>query len=112
MRIKLLEATVFELAAKHFVVACWLATQAAAIWFPFWALRRRYELDRPLDAAARVVRWSIVLGCLLIATVMAGGEFRGVQIVVRFLGVSFLCWPNLAWHLRRIGRPGAHEGTS
>jgi hypothetical protein len=87
---------------QYLHAAYWLAVKAIAVWFPCWAFRRYQELDRPLDSAARVVRWSIVLGCWLIATVMAGGGFRGVQVAFRLLGLAFLCWPNFAWHLRFI----------
>jgi hypothetical protein len=75
------------------------------IWFVCWAIRRRGELDIPLDATARVFRWSLAISLLsfpfLFPSLVDVPAFR---VCVGFTGLAFLCWPNLAFRLTKFLR--------
>jgi|ERR1700687_221206 hypothetical protein len=80
-----------------------LLAEAVCVWFAFWAIRRKYELDYKLDRAAQIVRWlaiavSIPLGQL------GARIFEPLRIFSAFLFLAFLAWPNFAYHLTRLLR--------
>ena len=72
-----------------------LAQLGVSIWLPFWVIRRKGEMDEELDRAAQAVRWGLVIGGWLLASVPLG-RFSPVRAAAALLGLAFLCWPNLA----------------
>lgn len=80
-----------------------LIQNAITIWFVFWAIRRKYELDYELGRTARVIRWSFVLAGF-IAALVQGYSFRYVRLAGLTVAVGFLAWPNFAYHLARVAR--------
>jgi hypothetical protein len=80
-----------------------LSAEAACIWFAFWAVRRKYELDYKLDRTAQTVRWlkvaiSVPLGQL------GARIFEPLRIFSAFLFLAFLAWPSFAYQLTRLLR--------
>ena len=78
------------------------------IWFSVWAIRRRTEVDYPLDHASRLIRWLIVIVGFFFAQ-FPGPEYRYVRLTGGWVGLGFLCWPNLAYHLVRGVRWGVSK---
>jgi hypothetical protein len=72
-----------------------LTAGAVSIWFFFWPLRRKYELDYKLDSTAQRVRWSIVLAGFGVA-LLPGPQFKTARIIAGIILVAFLAWPNFA----------------
>ena len=74
-----------------------------AVWVCAWAIRRKGELDYPLDSTAKVVRWVAVVILMGIPA-----NFPSLPINLRrvldFSGIAFLAWPNFAYHLTRFLR--------
>ena len=70
----------------------------AVIWLLVWALRHRYELDKPLDGISEGFRWAIVL-LGFVCTYTPEKRLEPVRITAFVIGMSFLCWPNLAYRL-------------
>jgi hypothetical protein len=90
-----------------------LAGGAVGIWFFFWPLRRKYELDYNLDSAAQTVRWSIVLAGFGVA-LLPGPQFKTARIVAGIILVAFLAWPNFAYYLTLLftRSPARRKGTT
>lgn len=74
------------------------------IWFVVWAIRRKGEFDYELDKTARLIRWSVVfVGFGLVPSVPVEWQYAGyVRLSLGVVGMLFLCWPNFAYHLRRL----------
>lgn len=80
-----------------------LAANMVCVWFAFWAIRRKYEIDEKLDRKARIFRWTVViLG--FAAAQLRGPEFAWVRVLSALSALAFLCWPNLARRLTGYGR--------
>jgi hypothetical protein len=77
-----------------------LSAAICNVWFIGWALRHAGELDHQFDAADRIARWLVVVGCfgtwLYVHPLLALPTVRGWIGVV---GFAFLVWPNFAYHL-------------
>lgn len=56
--------------------------------------------DYKLSSAARNVRWAVVVIGYVLAAGLPGPAV--VRLVPGFAGLSFLCWPNLAYHLTNL----------
>jgi hypothetical protein len=77
----------------------------ANIWFVVWAVRRRGEFDYKLDTTAKLARWLIALVCLFAAIQLPQLlNPPPLRICVGLIGLTFLVWPNTAYHLTRILR--------
>jgi hypothetical protein len=76
-----------------------MTANLVCIWFAFWAIRSRYEVDEKLDGKAHIVRWSIIVGSYA-ALLLPGPEFKIIRIVALTILLAFLCWPNFAYRLR------------
>jgi hypothetical protein len=77
--------------------ASFLFEKSIGIRLAVWAVRYNAEWDYKLSARARAVRWTIVTtGYLLVASFPGPGCLRVIAIVI---ALSFLCWPNFAYHL-------------
>jgi hypothetical protein len=92
------------LAANTGIVSFYLARSAmiACIWLSVWAIRRKADVDYPLDGFAQTVRWGVVvLGFTFgYLTSLKYGRLVGFN-----LGLIFLCWPNFGYHLANLLRP-------
>ena len=77
----------------------------ANIWFVAWAIRRKGELDYDLDSTAKFVRWVVASFCLGISILRPEVlKSPNLRIAVGFVGLGFLIWPNLAYHLTSLLR--------
>ena len=73
------------------------------IWMSVWAIRRKAEVDYPLDTAGRVLRWAIVgVGFAISRIPGSPSTFGYVRLTGLVVGMVFLCWPNCAYHLRNL----------
>lgn len=78
-----------------------LSSKIAGIWLSVWAIRYQGQLDYKLSSRARLVRWAVVaLGFSTAST--PGANLGAVRLWGGFVGLCFLCWPNLAYHLTRV----------
>jgi len=71
------------------------------IWLSIWVIRYKAEIDEKLDAPAKAVRWGIVIAGFLVAAI-PGSRFGWVRVLGYVIGLLFLCWPNFAYHIRRV----------
>lgn len=77
-----------------------LVQKSLGIWLVAWAIRYKAEWDYKLSATAKAVRWSVVgLGYVLAASLPGPVPLR---LVPGLLGICFLSWPNLAYHLTNL----------
>jgi len=81
-----------------------LSAKIVCIWLSVWAIRKKAEVDYPLDRTARLVRWAVVVVGFAIGYYVPGSEFAYTRIGGGFLGLAFLCWPNFAYHLTNLFR--------
>ncbi len=80
-----------------------LAAEAVSVWLAFWAIRRKYDLDYRLDRTAQILRWVIIAAAVGLGR-LGAQKFEPLRIFSAFLFLSFLAWPNFAYHLTRILR--------
>ena len=81
------------------------ATTILNIWFVWWAIRFKGELDYMLDLTARVIRWLVIAICLGFVCGLPELVYPPtLRVCVAFIGVAFLVWPNLAYHATRVVR--------
>ena len=84
-----------EMLEGRLLYASQIAEGTASVWFVFWALRRKYELDEKLSLRAQTLRLIVVaIACGL--TMLSG--FGAVRVIAWISGTAFLAWPNLAHH--------------
>lgn len=76
---------------------------AGCIWFCAWAIRRKGELDYPLDLPAKIIRWVAVAILMGIPANFPELPINTARILI-FSGIAFLAWPNFAYHLTRFLR--------
>jgi hypothetical protein len=92
------------------VVASFLSFYASfsakigCIWLSVWAIRRKAEVDYPLDGLSRLVRWSAVTAGFDVGYYLPGPRLEYARVAGALLGLSFLCWPNFAHHLTNLFR--------
>jgi hypothetical protein len=80
------------------------SAKIACIWLSVWAIRRKAEVDYPLDRSARVVRWVTVAVGFATGYYVPGSELWYIRVAGGFLGLAFLCWPNFSYHLTNLFR--------
>jgi hypothetical protein len=80
------------------------SAQIVCIWLPVWAIRRKAEVDHPLDQTARVVRWITVAVGFAAGYYVPGSELWYLRVTGAFVGLAFLCWPNFAYHVTNLFR--------
>jgi hypothetical protein len=85
------------------------SAKIACIWLSVWAIRRKAEVDYPLDNLSRSVRWSAVLAGFAVGYYVPGPGLGWVRVAGGFLGLGFLCWPNFAYHLTNLFRGASSE---
>jgi len=77
-----------------------LLKSSLGIWFAAWAIRYKADWDYKLSGEANAVRMAVVgFGYLLAASLPGPAP---VRLVPGLLGISFLCWPNFAYHLTNL----------
>jgi hypothetical protein len=84
----------------------------ACIWLSIWAIRRKAEIDYPLDRSARIVRWAIVAAGFVVGYYVPGPGLAYVRVAGGFVGLAFLCWPNFAYHLTKLFKHGSTSPDS
>jgi len=77
-----------------------LAQKSVVIWLSFWAVRYKAGWDYRLSATAKAVRWGVVAAGYVLAASLPGPGF--VRLVPFLVGICFLCWPNLAYHVTNL----------
>ena len=89
------------MAREIFHNALFLAQCLICIWVVFWSIRRRGGFDEQLSPKAQVLRWTVVVCGVLLASIPGTtlGFLQGVSLI---LGAAFLWWPNLAAHVMRL----------
>jgi hypothetical protein len=75
------------------------------IWIAAWAIRRQGELDYELDPTAKFIRWIVASLCLGIPIFRPEVlKSPSLRISLGLIGLAFLVWPNLAYHLSNLLR--------
>jgi hypothetical protein len=80
-----------------------IAMDVACVWFAFWGLRRKYELDEKLDRRAWMVRLTIVL-IGLVSLLFRSPEFMYERLIFGIAAAAVIVWPNFAYRISRIGK--------
>jgi hypothetical protein len=86
---------------ETFLYLAGLLVNAIMLWFAFFAIRRKYELDYVLDRTATIVRWTVIVIGLGI-TLLPGKQIGLIRLFGAALFVTFLAWPNFAYHHARL----------
>jgi hypothetical protein len=77
-----------------------LFQKSLGLWFLLWGIRYKADWDYKLSGTAKAVRWGLVgIGYALAAALPGPALMRLVPLVI---GICFLCWPNLAYHLTNL----------
>jgi hypothetical protein len=77
-----------------------LFQKSVGIWLSLWAIRYKADWDYQLSGTAKVVRWGVVGIGYTLAAALPGPAL--VRLVPGILGMCFLCWPNLGYHLTNL----------
>jgi hypothetical protein len=73
-----------------------LSPKIACIWLSVWAIRKKAEVDVPLDSYARAVRCTVVVVGFVFGYI---ADFKYLRLGSGFVGLVFLCWPNCGHYL-------------
>jgi len=95
----------------HLVFAEYIASRAITIWLPIWLIRKGRKVDARHSRAGMLIRWAIVLGCLLLVVSLPPPGFVAARIVFGIVGLIVLCWPNFVWNALQNTRFGAKEAS-
>ena len=74
----------------------------SCIWLSVWAIRKRADIDYRLDGLARSIRWLIVAVGFACALISSGPRFAYLRVAGLWIGLVFLCWPNVAYYAARL----------
>src|SRR4051812_34465840 len=85
-----------------------LLPKILCIYFSIWAIRRKGEVDYSLNRFEKTLRWSIVILGFMFGYVSPS---RYLRLFFGFLGLSFFCWPNLAYHLGGLVKKSHDSST-
>jgi hypothetical protein len=72
--------------------------KSLGLWLSIWAIRYNAGVDYKLSARGRTIRWAVVVICFALTSV-PGANLGWFRVSSYFLGLAFLCRPNLAYHL-------------
>ena len=78
----------------------WMLEKSLGIWLSAWAIRYKAQWDFKLGAAAKALRWTVVLTAYSLAASVPSPGF--VRAILAYIGLAFLCWPNFAYHLSKL----------
>jgi hypothetical protein len=77
------------------------AVGVICIWLSVWAIRKKAEIDLPLDRASQSLRCSVILLGFAVAH-LPGADLGYVRVTGYLVGMVFLCWPNFSYHLAKL----------
>jgi len=83
---------------EHLTRIVFIFEKSIPIWLSVWAIRYRAALDYKLGVQAKALRWAVVFGGYASAAEL---PWSGARLVCGFVAITFLCWPNFAYHLAR-----------
>ena len=72
--------------------------KSLGLWFMFWAVRVSAGVDYKLNTRGRSVRWAVVVVGFALTSI-PGARLGWFRVIAFLMGLSFLCWPNLAYYL-------------
>ena len=81
--------------------ALFIAQCLICVWVVVWSIRHRGDFDERLSRGAQVLRWTVVVGGVLLASI-PGTTLCPVRGVSLILSAAFLWWPNFAAHVMRV----------
>jgi Protein of unknown function (DUF3592) len=77
-----------------------LFQKSLGIWLCLWAIRYKADWDYKLSGTAKAVRWSVVGIGYTLAAALPGPPL--MRVAPGVIGICFLCWRNLAYHLTNL----------
>ena len=75
--------------------------KSLGLWMSIWAIRYNAGVDYRLGAKARAIRWLAVVSCFAL-TSLPGASVGWFRVFSYLVGLAFLCWPNLAYHVSKL----------
>jgi len=75
--------------------------KSLGLWLSIWAVRFSAGVDYKLSVRGRTIRWLVVVLCFSL-TSMPGAGLGWFRLSSYLLGLAFLCWPNIAYHLSKL----------
>jgi hypothetical protein len=75
-----------------------LLEKSLSPWLAVWVIRSKWNLDYRLSSKARFIRWGTVFICYSFSPRI---DVVALQICGFLIGLTFLCWPNVAYYLIR-----------
>ncbi len=82
-----------------FSEAGYLMEKSLGIWLACWAIRHKAKWDYRLSSTAGLTRWGFVGAGYILAVTM---PIAALRVTTLLIGLAFLCWPNLAYHLTNL----------
>ena len=85
--------------------------KSATIFLSVWAIRYKAGWDYRLSPQAASLRWIVALAGYLVAVSLPGASLAYMRPFAFTVGLTFLCWPNFAYHLESCcGGGHLHRG--
>jgi len=75
--------------------------KSLGLWLSVWAMRYKAGIDYKLSVQATAIRWTVVVACFALTSV-PGTNLGWFRVFSYFVGLGFLCWPNLAYRLGNL----------
>jgi hypothetical protein len=75
--------------------------KSLGLWLSVWAIRFSAGIDYKLSARGKAIRWVVVVICFALTSV-PGANVGWFRVLSYLVGLAFLCWPNLAYHLSKL----------
>jgi hypothetical protein len=75
--------------------------KSVGLWLSIWAVRFSAGIDYTLSAQGKTIRWTVVVICFALTSV-PGASLGWFRVSWYLVGLAFLCWPNLAYHLGKL----------
>jgi hypothetical protein len=75
--------------------------KSVGLWLSVWAVRFSAGIDYKLSAQGKTIRWAVVVICFALTSV-PGASLGWFRVSSYLIGLAFLCWPNLAYHLGKL----------
>ena len=75
--------------------------KSLGLWLSVWAIRFSAGIDYKLSTRGRAIRWVVVVLCFGLTSV-SGANVGWFRVFSYLVGLAFLCWPNLAYHLSKL----------
>ena len=78
--------------------------KSTTVFLSLWAIRYKADWDYRLSPQAASLRWIVALAGFLVAVSLPGASLAYIRVFAWVVGLSFLCWPNFAYHLDKLLR--------